>query len=115
MARGFRDIPDEVISAARDEYHVVLTGVRRLTPIRYRGRVVGFYSPRRCAFGRRIGPLFVMPAFRRRGLALKAYASVRGPLVACVRDDNPASIALHERAGFRRWRRYAAGWWWRRP
>lgn len=107
MARGFRDIPDEVISAARDEYHVVLTGVRRLTPIRYRGRVVGFYSPRRCAFGRRIGPLFVMPAFRRRGLALKAYASVRGPLVA--------SIALHERAGFRRWSRYAAGWWWRRP
>lgn len=115
MARRFSRIPDEVMTAARAEYQVVLTGVDELWPIRCDGYVVGFYSPRDCKLGRRVGPLFVLPQYRRNGLALRVYAAIKGPLVACVRDDNPSSVALHERAGFTRWKRYAAGWWWKRP
>lgn len=114
MAQRFRGIPDQVMAAARAEYQVVLTGVDELWPIRHAGTVVGFYAPRGCKLGRRVGPLFVLPEHRRKGLALSVYAAIKGPLVACVRDDNPASTALHERAGFTRWKRYAAGWWWRR-
>lgn len=107
-------IPAEVIESARKDPQVVLRPGMELWAIRCEGRVVGFYSPHECAYGRRIGPIFVLPEFRRRGLVLATYARLRGPLVACVRDDNEPSIRLHERAGFRRWRRYAWGWWWKR-
>lgn len=114
MARRFRGIPDEVIRESLREYQVVLTGVVRLEPIRSCGRVVGFYCPHEDKIGMRIGPIFVMPRFRRSGLAAAVYASIPGRLVACVREDNAASIALHEKAGFVRWKRYQAGWYWRR-
>lgn len=110
-----RAIPKAVLDAGRADYQCVLRRGARLLPIMYRGRVVGFYSPHMTPMGRRIGPLFVLPEYRRLGLAFRAYTSVRGPLVACVRDDNRASVALHRSAGFRRWRRYASEWWWRRP
>jgi GNAT superfamily N-acetyltransferase len=115
MARRFRGIPDSVIQAARNEYQVVLTSVDALKPIRCGRKVVGFYRPHTDKIGRRIGPIFVLPEHRGQGLAAKVYASIEGQLVACVRDDNPASVALHERSGFVRWKRYQAGWYWRRP
>lgn len=109
-------IPEYIIAEAkRPEYmllHVTRSG---LIPIRCDGEVAGFHRIRTCGFGKRIGPLFVHPNFRRRGLALATYASIEGPLVACVRDDNEASQRLHEKAGFARWRRFATGWWWCRP
>lgn len=112
-------VPRRVWDAARSEYQCATDRVLRahLRPIYLPGtrRCVGFFHPHDCAFGRRIGPLFVLSEYRRRGLALAAYASIHGPLVACVREDNAPSIRLHEAAGFQRWRRYAAGWWWRRP
>lgn len=110
-------VPLEVWDAARREYHCVIGKVRRedVWPVRHDGKVVGFYYPHDTKVGRRVGPLFVLPEYRGRGFAMRVYAKVRGPLVACVRDDNQASIRLHEKAGFVRWRRYAAGWWWRRP
>jgi len=110
-------VPIEVWEAARAEYHCVLGPLKRedVTPIRWRGKVVGFFRPHDCVHGCRIGPIFVAREFRGRGLAARVYAGIAGPLVACVRDDNPASVRLHEKAGFVRWRRYAAGWWWRRP
>lgn len=116
MARQFQDIPDEVMRVARAEYQVVLNRVTELTPIRHHGKVVGFYRPHMAGNGTmRIGPIFVLPKYRRLGLVRRVYARISGPLIACVRDDNPNSIALHERAGFARWKRYAHGWWWRRP
>lgn len=116
MARSFPGIPDAVIEAARREYQAsTFTSAPELRPITCDGRVVGFYCPRERKVGRSLGPVFVMPEFRRRGLALRLFGSIEGPLVACVRDDNPASQRLVERAGFVRWKRYAAGWWWRRP
>lgn len=112
-------IPRRVCEAARAEYQVVTAHISResVKPILLPGtrRCVGFYNPHRCGYGMRIGPLFALPEHRRSGLALGVYASIQGPLVACIRDDNEPSIRLHESAGFRRWRRYAAGWWWRRP
>lgn len=109
-------VPRSLWEAARAEYHCVLSGVTcaDVLPIRDGSKVVGFYHPHDCVYGRRVGPLFILPEYRGRGLALRTYARLRGPLVACVRDDNDASVRLHEKAGFVRWRRYAAGWWWRR-
>ena len=109
-------VPNDVWNAARAEYHCVLGKVRRdqVTPIRAGSRIVGFCHPHDSPIGRRIAPLFILPEFRGRGLALSVYTRLRGTLVACVRDDNPASTRLHEKAGFVRWRRYAAGWWWKR-
>lgn len=107
-------IPLEVIQAARKEYQVVLKSGQNLAPILYKRRIIGFYYPHQCKIGMRVGPIFVLPEFRRLGLALGVYNRIKVPLVACVRNDNPASIALHERAGFIRWRPYSAGWWYRR-
>ena len=110
-----RKIPAEVIKAARSEYQVTDAPPEELRPICLGKRVVGFYRPRMTHRGRSLGPIFVLPEYRRRGLALAVYRKEQGPLIACVRDDNPASAALHRRAGFHRWFRYAAGWWWKRP
>ena len=109
-------VPDDVWNSARAEYHCVLGTIQRdqVMPIRSGSRIVGFCYPHDSPIGRRIAQLFVLPEFRGRGLALAVYARLRGPLVACIRDDNPASIRLHEKAGFVRWHRYAAGWWWKR-
>jgi len=78
------------------------------------GAVVGFYTPGRAFGAARIGPVYVRPQWRRRGLVLAVYASIGGPMVACIEDGNEASRRLHARAGFAEWRRYARGWWWRR-
>lgn len=107
-------IPQDVLAAARREYQVLWRPGMELRPIKLCERVVGFYCPHDSSNGRRLGPIFVLPEYRRRGLIVSLYASIPGPLVACVRDDSDASIALHERAGFVRWKRYSAGWWWRR-
>jgi len=78
--------------------------------------VVGFYSPHRAASGhQRIGPVYVRPAWRRRGLVMAVYLSIKGPMMACLEDTNAESITLHERAGFVRLRRYSHGWYWHRP
>lgn len=112
-------VPRSVWEAGKAERQCVTGGLSRdhVTPIWMPGtrRCVGFYHPHDCVHGRRIGPLFVMPEHRGRGIARGVYASIKGPLVACVRDDNAPSIRLHEAAGFERWRRYASGWWWIRP
>lgn len=82
-------------------------------PIVCDGEVAGFYTPHRAANGRmRIGPIYVRPAYRGRGLALEVYRSIPGPMMACVEDGNMAAERLHERAGFVRWRRYSNGWYW---
>lgn len=85
-------------------------------PIVCDGQVVGFYTPHRAATGElRIGPCYITPAYRRRGLMLAVYAGLQGPLLACVEESNVAAVRLHERAGLVRLRRYQNGWYWRRP
>jgi GNAT superfamily N-acetyltransferase len=106
-------IPAHIMEAARGDVHP-LPQAEKLTPIMSGEIVVGFYRLRETGYGRCIGSVFVHPDYRRRGHALAAYAAIDGTLVACVRDDNVASIHLHERALFARWRRYQWGWWWRR-
>lgn len=77
--------------------------------------VVGFYTPHKAADGRgRIGPVYVRPEYRGRGLVTDVYREIVGPMMACIEDGNTSSERLHTAAGFTRWRRYAHGWYWRR-
>jgi len=109
------EIPADVLTAARAEYQCVMRRDMDLVPIECDGRVVGFHhAPRETTMGRRCGPMFVLPDYRRRGLMVAAYARIPGPLVAFVRHDNEPSMRMHARAGFTRWRRGASGWWVRR-
>lgn len=79
------------------------------------GETVGFFTPHRAKNGRlRIGPVYIVPSHRGRGLVVAVYATIAGPMMACVADDNPSSQRMHERAGFVRSRRYSHGWWWTR-
>lgn len=79
------------------------------------GRVVGFYTPHEAANGdKRIGPVYVLPEYRGRGLVSAIYRSISGSMMACIEAWNVDSERLHERAGFRPWKRYAHGQYWRR-
>lgn len=85
-----------------------------LVPIVHNGETVGFYCPHPAGGGRtRVGPIWVTPVARGRGLALQAY---QAPcyFVAYVHNGNVASERLHEKAGFYRWRRTKFGMYWRR-
>ena len=63
----------------------------------------------------RVGPIYVLPEFRGRGLARQAYNWADGvPLVAYVHDGNLASARLHVRCGFVTWYRRPGGTYWRR-
>lgn len=84
-------------------------------PILCEGAVVGFYTPHVAANGRRrLGPIYIAPEYRGRGLLTAVYRAIEGPMMAAVLDTNEDSVRLHERAGFVRWRRFARGWYWRR-
>ena len=108
-------IPKAVLDAAKADPDCWPRDLRKLAPIHCDGEVVGFYHPSRsCAYGRRLGPLFVLPEYRRRGLMRAVYEAESGPLVAFVLDNNPASLALHLSCGFRHWRRGPKGSWLRR-
>ena len=79
-------------------------------PLYASGVVAGFVTPHETAWGWRHGPIFVLPVYRRRGLVLAYYAAhPERECVAFVADDNEASRALHERAGFVHWRRGNGG------
>ena len=118
MGQTVNAIPDSLLREANSDHGTrgrVRRGAHRV-PILCDGEVVGFYTPHTAASGeRRIGPIYVRPAWRGRGLVTGIYASIPGPMLACIEEDNAASVRLHERAGFCRWRRYAHGWYWRRP
>lgn len=77
------------------------------------GQVAGFYCPHFAKNGRlRLGPLYIAPAYRRRGLALWVYDGYAGtPMLAAVEDGNLASMRLHNRARFTKSHRYSAGWY----
>lgn len=84
-------------------------------PLLWEGTVAGFVTPHTTAWGLTRAPVFVLPAYRRRGLAAAAYLA--GGDVTCwdfAADYNLASQAMLARAGFTRWRRGNGGWFYRR-
>jgi len=84
-------------------------------PIVCDGRVVGFLTPHETAWGWRLGPIYVLPEYRRRGLALAAYNRFRDrTVIVFVSDKNIVSRAFVERAGFVPWRPGNGGWFMRR-
>lgn len=111
------EIPVEIVRACNAEWYTR----KRAKPKAHRealvcdGKVVGFLSPHETKWGWRMGPIFVLPEYRRRGLVRAAYEARRHLLlVAFVADDNPGSRALHEGVGFVRWKRGPGGWFYRR-
>jgi hypothetical protein len=112
-------IPTAILLAANRDHgtrgRVRISDTKKRVAILCDEEVVGFYTPHMAACGRmRIGPVFVLPEFRRRGLVRAVYDSITGPMMACVEDGNEASRILHEASGFVRWRRYSHGWYYRR-
>jgi|GEM_PF-2367987 len=107
------EIDPELIRACNREWFTRGLAKRdaRREPLVCEGRVVGFVTPRLTRWGWRHGPIYVLPEFRRRGLVLAYYAAhPERRCVAFVADDNLASRAMHERAGFVNWRRGNGGW-----
>jgi RimJ/RimL family protein N-acetyltransferase len=110
-------IPEEILRAANRTPELrgrVKPDATRIA-IACEGRVVGFFTPHACSLGWRVGPLYVDPAFRKRGLARLAWVGYTDRVcVAFVADGNVASEALHRACGFTQWRRGPKGWFWRR-
>jgi len=110
-------IPAEIIRAANRERETRGNAKRDAArePLECDGQVVGFVTPHETPWGWRLGPIFVLPAYRRRGLVVAAYEARRHlAMVAFVADTNKASAALHARVGFQRWKRGNGGWFMRR-
>ncbi len=111
-------IPEHIVRAAMAEPalrgRVFLCSTRR-EPLFYKNEVVGFITPHREKIGWRHGPIFVLPAFRRKGLVEAYYAAHPDrDCVAFVADHNRDSRRMHERSGFVNWRRAKCGWYMRR-
>lgn len=111
-------VPEEIVRAAMAEPglrgRVLLCSTRR-EPLVCDGQVAGFVTPHETKLGWRHGPIYVLPAYRRRGLVEAYYAAhPERTCVAFVPDDNKASRRTHERAGFADWRRGVKGSYMRR-
>lgn len=112
-------IPEDVIRAARAVG--VLNLVRRKDePLRRaitcEGRVVGFCHPHETKRGFRLGPLFVLPDYRSRGLLREAYATHAAGkrCIAFIHTWNERSARAHAAAGFVLWKQQRAGSLWLR-
>ncbi len=99
-------IPSDVLQAAQDdpaiEGTVLKAGGAYRAPIYSDDDVVGFFTPRQEGEVWRLGPVFVMPAHRGKGLASSAVRDFmegrKGR--AEIDEDNEASQRLFEAAGF---------------
>lgn len=111
-------VPDAVVRAAMAEPglrgRVFLCSKRREALV-CDDQVVGFVSPHETKGGWRHGPIFVLPAFRGRGLVEAYYAAhPERRCVSFIQDANKSSRRAHERAGFVNWKRGPKGWYMRR-
>lgn len=110
------EIPAEVIAAARHApfIHLRKKDLHLRRPILCEGQVVGFCHPHETPSGYRLGPIFVLLAFRRRGLAQGAYEehATGRRCIAYIHDGNESSERAHAAAGFRPRRRGRGGWTW---
>ena len=110
-------IPEPLLEEARRERAIVgyVRADARREPIVCGGIVVGFYTPHQTRWGLSFAPVYVTPAYRRRGLALAAYTSRRDVTMwAFAADWNHSSSKMLVKAGFVRWRRGTKGWFYRR-
>lgn len=112
------EVPKEIIRAAREDKllrdRIYVTDRRRVGLV-CGGEVVGFVTPHETPSGWRAGPIFVLPAFRGRGLVEAFYAAhADREWVAFVPSGKPASRVMHTRAGFKKWKASAHGVWMRR-
>lgn len=93
---------------------IVLSSKRR-EPLVWEGEVVGFVTPHDTPSGRRIGPIYVAPGHRKRGLVLRWYNEHPDEtFIAFIPVGNYSSLRLHQRAGFRHWKNARNGEWLRR-
>lgn len=111
-------IPAEVIAAAKRTpfIHLRKKDLPLRRPILCDGAVVGFCHPHETPRGFRLGPIFVLPSYRGRGLTRWAYATYAAGkrCVAYIHDGNFGSEKAHAAAGFVRWRRGKGGFTWTR-
>lgn len=111
-------IPLEIVRAAMKDPalagRVILRSKRR-EPLVTDGRVVGFVTPHQVGDHWRHGPIYVLPAYRRRGLVRAYYdAHPERTCVAFVPHGNASSRRMHLAAGFTEWRRAKDGVFMRR-
>lgn len=79
-------------------------------------KVVGFVTPHAGRRGYRLGPIFVLPEHRGRGLATAAVLRYRDRgLVHYVPNSSPESDRMHLAAGFDVWYTTRRGTWYRLP
>lgn len=106
-------VPPEIIRTANATWETrgrARVGDPRHELLLWDGTPAGFITPHETSWGWRLGPIFILPQFRRRGLVLEAYrARQHLTMLAFVADDNGPSAALHRRAGFTTWRRGNGG------
>ncbi len=105
-----------VLVASKGEVWTGKKNAPWLTPLHVDDRVVGFYHPREEPLGVRLGPVWILPEFRGRGIATELYRTAfpEKAVVAFVVHENAASQRMLTKAGFERWRRASTGWLWRR-
>lgn len=112
------EVPEEIVRAAMAEPGLkgrVFLCSKRREPLMCDGQAVGFVTPHETPQGWRHGPIFVLPAFRKRGLVESYYAAHPERLcVAFIQDVNVESRRSHERAGFVNWKKGTGGWYMRR-
>lgn len=109
-------IPPDMIAFARKESFITIR--KKDEPLRRAivldGEVVGFCHPHPTPNGFRLGPIYVAPEFRGRGLtrvAYEQYAKDRR-CVAYIHDGNVGSEKAHAAAGFVKQRKGRGGWTW---
>lgn len=98
-------IPQEIIKAARAEYQCRgrVRGRDERKPLVFDGEVVGFFTPHVDGRGwNRMGPVFVLPEYRRKGVCVALYRreGATKDLHIFVAGDNPAGKQAAEKAGF---------------
>lgn len=110
------EIPSEVIAAAKREpfIHLRAKDLDLRRPIVCDGAVVGFCHPHDTPSGFRLGPIFVLPAYRGRGLTRAAYAqhAAGRRCFAYIHTGNVGSEKAHAAAGFKLVRTRRGGTTW---
>jgi len=111
-------VPDEIVREAKKDRLLgprVYLNDRRRVALMCDGAAVGFVTPHETASGWRAGPIFVLPEFRGRGLVEAFYAArADRTWVAFIPSEKKASLAMHTRAGFVKWKSSHHGLWMRK-